>query len=235
MKTAIITGASRRLGLFLCQQLLDAGWQVEAMTRSASEELQQLACSQLHIHEHFSYDNEQIERVSNALKKRCKSLDLLINNASIYEADEQHEEEYLSFYQRLFAIHMQLPALLAKDLETALKKAKGNIISITDIYADNPSAPSSLYCSTKAGLQNLSLGLAKKLAPEVRVNCIQPGPIKFLDEHSEAHKEQVLSETLLASEGGFGPIYETVSFILNNHYLSGSCIKVDGGRSLMRG
>ncbi|WP_096085728.1 SDR family NAD(P)-dependent oxidoreductase [Agaribacterium haliotis] len=233
MKTAVITGASRRLGLFLVEKLIDQGWQVHALTRSASPELQQLSSKRLHIHEHFSYHYEQIQRCTENLLNTVNELDLLVNNASIYESDDTSQNP--DFYLNLFTIHMQFPALLAEKLQGALQRAGGNIVSISDIYADNPREDYSLYCSTKAGLQNLSLSLAKKLAPEVRVNCIQPGPIKFLDEHDQAHKDQVLQQTLVAREGGFGPIFETLQFILNNHYLTGSCIKVDGGRSLVRG
>ena len=235
MPSAMITGASRRLGLYLVEKLLAQGWQVYALTRQASPELKALSSNQnLTIYEHENYTFSCLEKLAGPLNNLA-SLDVLINNASIYEADNKGENNSGEFYQNLFFIHMQMPAWLAEKLTGALTTARGNIISITDIYADNPKADSSLYCSTKAGLQNLSLGLAKKLAPLVRVNCIQPGPIKFLDEHSDTHKQQVLAETLVAEEGGFEPVFKTVQFILDNHYLTGGCIKVDGGRSLMRG
>ena len=108
-------------------------------------------------------------------------------------------------------------------------------MSITDIFSDNPHPAFSMYCSTKAGLQNLTLAAAKKFAPEVRANCIQPGPIQFLPTHTEEQKAQVLSETLLPFEGGFGPVFKALKFIVDNPYVTGSCIKVDGGRSIVRG
>ena len=235
MKTALISGTSRRLGLYLTENLLKDGWYVHAVTRHSSPELLALDCEQLHIHELGEYSEVRVERFIAHLRQSCSTLDLLINNASIYMKDDQLMAQGPQFYQSLTFIHMMLPTLLVSGLIDHLNEAKGNIVSITDIYADNPNADYSLYCSTKAGLQNLTLGFAKKFAPKLRANCIQPGPIKFLDEHDEAYKAQILKETPLGIEGGFDPIYKTLQFILNNPYITGACIKVDGGRSLVRG
>lgn len=235
MKKVLITGASRRLGLFLSERFLELGWQVHALTRKASAELTNLQHENLIIHELEQYNTARVDHFIAYFHQHYSSLDLLINNASIYEKDEQFLSRGVDFYNELFFIHMTLPTLLVSGLISELTESNGNIISITDIYADNPNKAYSLYCSTKAGLQNLTLGFAKKFAPHVRANCIQPGPIKFLDEHDDSHKQTVLSETLLASEGGFDPIFKTIKFILDNTYLTGDCIKVDGGRSLVRG
>lgn len=235
MKHVLITGASRRLGLFLTKEFLQLGWHVHALTRRASDDLNQQQCDQLTIHELEHYSEASIDHFIAYYHQHHASLDLLINNASIYEKDQQLMISGANFYNELMFVHMTLPALLVSGLISEINEAKGNIVSITDIYADNPNPEYSLYCSTKAGLQNLTLGFAKKLAPNIRANCIQPGPIKFLDEHSEDHKKSVLDETLLPFEGGFEPIFKALKFVLDNHYITGECIKVDGGRSLVRG
>ncbi len=234
-QTAMITGASRRLGLYLCEHLLAQGWRVHAITREASEDLLRLQSERLFIHTLGNYDARAIDRCIAEFRQHSHRLDLLVNNASIYENDSGLMSQGVTFYEALTFVHMTMPALLVSALISELSEAQGNIVSITDIYADNPNPEYSLYCSTKAGLQNLTLGFAKKFAPKVRANCIQPGPIKFLPSHDDAHQQQVLSETLLASEGGFAPVLQTLTFILNNTYLTGTCIKVDGGRSLVRG
>lgn len=235
MRRAIVTGASRRLGLHIVSALLDRGWQVHAVTRIGSKALRELNNEHLVIHEIQSYDKSATLNFISEFRKFSSSLDLLVNNASIYEKDSAIAARGPEFYDELFFIHMMFPGLLINGLARHLSNAQGNIVSITDIYADNPNPDYSFYCSTKAGLQNLTIGAAKKYAPAVRANCIQPGPIKFLDDHSEEHKAEVLSETLLNFESGFDPIVETLEFILDNNYLTGQCIKVDGGRSLVRG
>ena len=235
MKHVLISGASRRLGLYLTQKFLELGWHVHALTRKASDDLKALQSDQLTVHELEQYNELSVDHFIAYFQQHFSALDLIINNASIFEKDEQLLARGVKFYEELMFIHMTMPALLVSGLVSELTEAKGSIASITDIYTDNPNAEYSLYCSTKAGLQNLTLGFAKKLAPNIRANCIQPGPIKFLDEHNDAHKSAVLNETLLPFEGGFEPIFQALQFVLVNKYVTGECIKVDGGRALVRG
>ncbi len=78
----------------------------------------------------------------------------------------------------------------------------------------------------------MTQAFSKTLAPDVRVNAIQPGPILFLPEHDNEHKMQVLDETPLRVEGGLKPMIDTVRFLRDNPFLTGESIKVDGGRAL---
>jgi len=233
MKTALITGTSQRLGLYLCEALLDDGWCVQALTRRASEALRSLQRDTFRIHELGDYSDNSLRQFIDEYARTNQSLDLLVNNASLFRPDPDANENFVNFYQNLVFVHMTMPALLMQGLSKFLNG--GNIVSITDIYADNPSPSHALYCSTKAGLQNLSLAFAKKLAPHVRVNCIQPGPIKFLPDDDNVFKDKILKETLVGTEGGFAPIYKALKFIVDDEYVTGSCVKVDGGRSLLRG
>lgn len=238
-KTAVVTGAGRRLGLFVVDHLLAAGWQVHVLTRQCSDELASLACKRLWVHELGIYRAENVERAINQIvaTQEGKPIHLLVNNASIFENDMRVVEQGLAVFEAMTFVHMTMPSILMRGLAKLLENTThpGNVISITDIYADNPNPDFSLYCSTKAGLQNLTQSFAKQYAPKIRANAIAPGPIQFLPEHNKAHQTQVLKETLLPYEGGFLPIYQTIEFILNNLYLTGTVIKVDGGRSLLRG
>lgn len=238
-KTAIITGAGRRLGLFVVERLISAGWHIHALTREMTDGLMAVNSECLYVHELGSYTTKDVMGAIDGIhaKQQGQPVHLLLNNASIFENDARVADNGVSSYEAMIFVHMIMPSLLAKGLLDVLsdEDAPGNIISITDIYATNPNPSYSLYCSTKAGLENLSYGFAKKYAPSIRANAIQPGPIKFLPEHDTLHQEKVLAETLLPYEGGFLPIYQAIEFILDNQYLTGSVIKVDGGRSLMRG
>lgn len=238
-KTAVITGAGRRLGLFVVERLIDAGWHVHVLTRKNTSGLMEVASEHLYVHELGFYTTKSVMRAIDAIrtKQQGSPIHLLLNNASIFENDAQVANKDVSSYEAMIFVHMIMPSLLAEGLldELSNEDTPGNIISITDIYAANPNPAYSLYCSTKAGLESLSCGFAKKYAPGIRVNSIQPGPIKFLPEHDTLHQEKVLAETLLPYEGGFFPIYQAIEFVLNNRYLTGSAIKVDGGRSLVRG
>jgi len=236
-KTALITGASRRLGLTLTKDLLEDGWKVVAFTRKPSKELSELNCENLDVHPCLNLDDDSFDEELLKISKQYKHLDLIVHNASIYEKDPHHSNQIGEFYDSLYKIHMKLPMVINTHFLDLLKNSisnNANIIHITDIYAENPNHEYAMYCSTKAALENLSKGYAKKYAPSVRVNCIQPGPIKFLPEHSEDDKNNVLNETLLGYEAGFDPIIKAIKFIVDNPYLTGSSIKVDGGRSIAK-
>lgn len=228
MKTAVITGTSRRLGAYLAEKLSAEGYQVFGLTRQINPQQQYLT--------QIAVDYQSADSVMSAIRQlqQQSSIDLLVHNASLFEKDELHTEDTVSFYQALFAVHMQLPALLNQHLAPQIAKTQGGglIVHITDIYSENPNPTFSLYCSTKAGLENLMKSAAKAYAPQIRVNSIQPGPIMFLPEHSNSEKQQVMQQTLIAQEAGFEPIYQGVRFLIDNKFVTGLSLKIDGGRSL---
>ncbi|RUO21382.1 SDR family NAD(P)-dependent oxidoreductase [Aliidiomarina haloalkalitolerans] len=234
---ALITGAGRRLGLHMTRSLLNQGWHVVALTRSRIGELAALAETDvaLDVVTCNALNDESVEQTISLIKQRYDHLDFILHNASIYEKDSKHASHLGQFYDDLYKVHMKFPALLnygLKSLLTNSVRPTANVIHVTDIYAANPNAEYALYCSTKAGLENLMLSFAKQLAPHVRVNAIQPGPIKFLPEHSSAEQQQVLSETLLPVEGGFEALQKAIESILDNEYMTAAVIRVDGGRSV---
>lgn len=234
---ALITGAGRRLGLHMSRALLAQGWRVIALTRKREGELAELAekHSALDIVACDALSDSSVNAAIEYVEENYPHLDFLLHNASIYERDNAHEADFSEFYDALYQIHMKLPAALNRALGPLLEKSvrpSGNIIHITDIYASNPNQEYALYCSTKAGLENLMLSFAKRLAPKVRVNAIQPGPIKFLPEHSSNEQAQVLSETLLPIEGGFEALEKGIEAILANEYITATVLKIDGGRSV---
>lgn len=232
---AVVTGAGRRLGLHMVKSLLSSGWQVIALTRVVQGELAAIKSSSLTCIECNALDDSSVDNAIAAIQHHTQQVDLLLHNASIFVKDAIHQSDIPSFYNHLYAIHMKLPARLNMALASALKRSvreHGNIIHITDIYVDNPNPEYALYCSTKAGSENLMKSFAKQLAPDVRVNAIQPGPVKFLPEHSSTEQAAVLAETLLAVEGGFVALEKAIFAILDNHYMTGSILRIDGGRSL---
>jgi dihydromonapterin reductase/dihydrofolate reductase len=228
MKTAVITGTSRRLGAYLAEQLHAEGYQVIGLTRQFNPTQQYL--TQIVV----DYQSPDSVMAAIGQLQQQSRIDLLIHNASLFEKDQQHTGDTAAFYQALFAVHMQLPALLNQQLAPLMTKTAGGalIVHITDIYSDNPNPAYALYCSTKAGLENLMKSAAKAYAPDIRVNSIQPGPVMFLPEHSDNEKQQVMQQTLIAKEAGFEPIFEGIRFLIKNKFVTGLSLKIDGGRSL---
>ncbi len=235
MKSIVITGASQRLGLTMVGQFLSQGWNVIALTRSPSEALTALDDSgALSIISLGDYSESNIQKAIEEISEKNQRIDALIHNASVFHMDQNDfsSEDFHAF----FSLHMAIPAQLNVGLQKCLydEHAPGSIIHITDIYSENPNPKFALYCSTKAGAENLMKGYAKKFAPGIRVNSIQPGPIQFLPTHTEEAKRRVLDETPLNCEGGFEPVVQAAMAIIDNSYMTGASVKVDGGRSLGR-
>lgn len=233
MPHMVITGASRRLGLFLTNYYLGQNWSVTAITRTSSNELDNLSNGRLSIIE-ANYD--ELERLKDQLNQaRASTVDLLIHNASYFAQDEDTLEAKTDQLNAMLQVHVQLPMILNDLLKEALLRSdNANIVHMSDIYTDNPSEDHSNYCASKAALHNLSMSYAKKYAPDIRVNSIQPGALAFLPEHSDDAKTAVLENSLLQRESGFEPVAQTIDYFIHNHFITGTSVKVDGGRAICR-
>ena len=231
-KTALVTGAGRRFGFEVAKALIEDGYKVFAHYNSSKDgvdELSQLGAEP--IQANFARQHDVKEMVTQ-IKKNSSKLDLLINNASCFFDNDTVDNDSEAL-EAIFQVHNIAPYLLITGLQQQLSNSdNGLIINITDIYTDKPSTNYIAYCAAKAGLANMTQACAKALAPDVRVNAIQPGPILFLPEHDNEHKMQVLDETPLRVEGGLEPMIDTVRFLRDNPFLTGESIKVDGGRAL---
>ncbi len=223
-KRILITGGGRRLGKTLSEHFLKEGWQVVAHynTRSELEEHPNLSLVQANLSD------------PDSIRNLCEQLpgfgpfDLVIHNASCFVPDSAAKDlaQHISQHQN---VHVTAPVMITEALADSWSD-EASMISISDIYADIPNQRFSVYCAAKAGLQNWSLSMAQRLAGKVRVNVIQPGPIKFLPEHDQAYRERVLSQSLIGEELGYGAIVEACSYLIKAPAVTGSVMRVDGGR-----
>ncbi|MGQ4275634.1 SDR family NAD(P)-dependent oxidoreductase [Pseudidiomarina sp. E22-M8] len=230
---ALITGAGRRFGFELAKALLAEGYRVLAHYNSSREgvaELEELGALGLQAD---LTDQQAIEQLVIDVKQSTQRLDLLVNNASCFYDNERVNADPQAL-AAVFQVHVQAPYQLIHGLSELLAAhGDGAVINITDIYTDSPATGYIAYCAAKAGLANLTQSFAKQLAPKVRVNGIQPGPILFLPEHDSEHRDKVLAETPLKVEGGLEPMIQAVRFLRDNPFVTGEFIKVDGGRALL--
>ena len=220
----LITGAGRRLGKVLARHYLAQGWQVVAHFNSASELDEHPALTQ------FQADFSDVT----AVQKLCAELELqgpfnaVIHNASCFVPDAKAKDIAVHFQQH-YQVHLGSPALITETL--AQHWAQGAaMVCISDIYADIPNQRFSAYCASKAALQNWSLSMAQRLAGKVRVNVIQPGPVQFLPEHDVAYRRKVLSQSLIGAELGYGAIVQACDYLLAADAVTGTVMRVDGGR-----
>lgn len=192
--------------------------------------------SEVHL---LQYDFSKIVRVSTAVTDCIKKInkigwpvDVLINNASIYEPTKLSSTSSQD-WKRIHGINLEFPFLLAADLGLKMKKRKkGVIVNLTDIAGDNPFPGYSIYSISKAGLIAATKALAIELAPEVRVNAVSPGPILPPAGAKPAVLKKIREKTLLKRFGNPKDVALAVQFLVENRYITGEVIAVDGGKSL---
>jgi len=241
---ALITGAARRIGAEIARYLHQHNYQIIIHCHHSLSEAEQLAeeleAERAHSTQIIVADLMSLDGCEAIIKQALDKdntfngrLDVLVNNASAFfpTAVEDVTEQQ---WQKLFTTNLQAPFVLAQKAVIALKKYSGSIINITDIHGEKPLSGYPVYSMTKAGLISMTQSLAKELAPEIRVNGISPGAILWPEaETGDIEKQQhVLAKIPLKRMGKARNIAQTVLFLLQNDYISGQLIKVDGGRSI---
>ena len=237
MKTALITGGAARIGAQIAKTLHKNNFNI-IIHCNQSKDKAQLLCNELNLVKEKSAkvvvgNLNNVDSI-NSIVEAVKSIDLLVNNASVFyplSVDDSDSENW----DNILDINLKAPFFLSKGLSQKLKSSKGSIINIIDIHADRPLKKHSVYNISKAGLKMLTLTLAKELAPSIRVNGVSPGSILWPQEDaeiSESDKSIMLERIALKRQGSPQDIADTVLFLANSNYLTGQIINVDGGRTL---
>lgn len=233
----LVTGANRRVGYHLASRLHQDGYKVLAHYRTETPEVQKLHQAGIETIQADLSGTAAILTFVQALTTRYPHYRGIIHNASSFTPTEEDLAIAAQQYQAFFTIHMLAPYLINQGLAAQLQgdnDTPADIIHITDINVENPTPRFDIYGTTKAGLHNMMLVLAKKLAPIIKVNAVAPGPVLFTDAHTPAVKQALLSETPLAKEGGAESVYLAVKSLLQNPFITGASIPVDGGRRLSK-
>ena len=235
--TILITGAGRRLGLFLAEHYLKSGWRVIAHYNSANE---MPVTDQEYWLQQGRYIALQADLTSAAAVEMLVAdicalnltIDAVIHNASYFVADDRLAslQQRWQLQQDMMAVHVMSVEALTMGLISHYAE-NASIVAITDIYVDKPNQRFASYCAAKSALQNLCLSYAQRLAPNMRVNVIQPGPIQFLAQHSADYREKVLSQSLLKRELGYNAILQAADYLQQAQAVTGAILKVDGGRA----
>ena len=239
-KTIFITGAAKRIGKEIALCFSEMGWNIIIHYNSSKNDAQVLADeinganpdSAITVQGNLDV-KEDVEKVINIVRDAFPTIDLLINNASTFyptpieDISEKH-------WDKLVGSNLKGPLFLIKGLKDKLKESKGSIINITDTNLSKGVANYSIYSAAKAGLESITKGLARELAPDIKVNAIAPGAMLEPPDvtWTEEQKSKVISSIPLNRMGSEKDISEAVKFLAKSNYITGQIIKVDGGRSL---
>ena len=160
-----------------------------------------------------------------------KGLNCLINNASLFENDSLHNFTDKSFTKHL-NINLKAPAILIQNFKKLLKDSEGNIINIIDQRVEKLTPYFFSYTLSKSSLVTLTKTTAMKLAPNIRVNGISPGPTLKNSRQTETHFKKQWKSVLLKKKVELKNVCEGVKFLIKNDNITGEIINIDSGQRL---
>ena len=216
-KVAIVTGASKGIGLAIVQALVGEGARVIAGSRSSSPELDELVAGGSVFFESVDLSDADAPARLVARTAELGGLDILVNNVGAVSfrfdgflsiTDQQWLDTFtLSFFAAMRTTRAAIPLLI--------ERGGGNVVTIGSVNAFLPDPPVVDYSAAKAAVWNLSKALSKEFgAQNIRFNTISPGPVAtqlWLGENGVAATAarnlgvdfDTARDTVVASQGGF--------------------------------
>jgi NAD(P)-dependent dehydrogenase (short-subunit alcohol dehydrogenase family) len=235
-KTALVTGAAKRIGLALALALAEQGADV-AITYLASQSEAEATVHSLAAHDVEALalrcdlrDPLSIQQPVAEVYDRFGRIDLLINNAAIFESAIL-EDISVDQWDNIFATNTRAPFLVAQAAHPHLRAARGRIVNIGSLGGLHPWATHAHYCTSKAAVHMLSQTMARAWAPEISVNCVAPGMI--VQGEIDPVYEHFAVKTPMQRNGTPEDVAAAVLFFATGaHFITGQLLAVDGGLGL---
>lgn len=225
----LITGAGQRVGLHCAQRLLEDGHRVIFTYRSERPGVKALKdLGAIGVFADFSSEASILAFIAE-LKTHTESLRAIVHNASEWLAENGDGEA--EAFTRMFNIHMLAPYLINLHCADLLQRSSpADIIHISDDVTRKGSSKHIGYCASKAGLDSLTLSFAARYAPSIKVNGIAPALLLFNPDDDAAYRAKALAKSALGIEPGSEVIYQSLRYLLDNPYVTGTTLTVNGGR-----
>lgn len=236
-KTVLITGAAKRIGKAMALHLAAQGWNIAIHYNSSEKEAQVLQeeLKALFPHQQFEtfrtnlYYTREVETLLPQVLKTMQRLDLLINNASVFDkcslADTGTE-----LLDKNMNINFRAPFILTRDFIKLL--GKGLIINFVDTKITTNKSNYAAYSLSKKALWELTRMTALEQGPHIRVNAIAPGLTLAPENKEEGYLWKMASAIAMKRPGGLHPVLKALDYILDNDYLTGQLLFCDGGENL---
>jgi 3-oxoacyl-[acyl-carrier protein] reductase len=247
-KVALVTGSAVGVGRETALECARRGASVvvnysrsEAEARETAGEVERLGAKALLVRGDVSSDAEVRAMVQQAVDA-FGGIDVLVNNAAVTHFVNHTDLEGMreEMWDRILAVNLKGAFFCARAAAPAMKaRGEGAIVNIASIAGIRAIGSSIAYCASKAGLINLTIALARVLAPEVRVNCVAPGFIdtrwlrEGLGQVFEPAKQATAQQTPLGRVSTPRDIAQVVlSLIEGADFVTGQTIVVDGGAGI---
>lgn len=237
-KTALVTGAAKRIGRAIAIALAQAGYNIGVHYGQSRDdavalvsELQTLGV-RAHALQCDLNDVACVATLIDSARAALGPIDVLVNNASVF-ADDRARTLSIESWQMHMDTNLLAPVLLSQAFAAQGDIREGaSIINMIDQRVLKPSPPFFSYSMSKAGLWHATRTLAQALAPNIRVNAVGPGPTLKSIHQSEADFAREARSTLLQKPTSPEEVAAAVIYLLNAPSVTGQMICVDSGQHL---
>jgi pteridine reductase len=236
-KVVLVTGAGTRVGRAIALALGKAGMRVgvhysssQKGARDTAEEIIR-GGSEARTLPGDLMDPATGPRLVEHTVKVFGTLDVLVNSAAVMLRTPVGEV-LVEDWDAMFALNLRAPFLLSQVAARAMGERGGAIVNIADLAAFETWRGYIPHSITKAGIVQMTRGLAHALAPKIRVNAIAPGPVLLPDGWTQEQADRLISTTPLGRLGAPEDVAQAALYLLSADYVTGETIIVDGGRHI---
>jgi pteridine reductase len=235
-KTALVTGAAKRIGREIALALAQAGVNVVIHYRESVEGVDQLrkelvACGvkAWPIRSDFDDASAPARLIPDALDA-AGSLDILVNSASLFLPSTIRDMDFAGL-TRLMQVNTWAPLVLGREFDRRV--GRGKIVNILDSRVIGFDASHAAYILSKQALAALTERMALEFAPAITVNAVAPGLILPPGGKDEGYLKDLAKGLPLKRHGNPADITDAVLYLLGSDFVTGQIIFVDGGRRLL--
>lgn len=238
-KTAIVTGASRGIGLAAAQALATAGANVVVTARTpeaAEAAAAQITGNALGVGAH-AVDEEQARRCIEVTLERFGSIDILVNNAATNPAYGPLIGLDHAQFAKIFDVNLWAPLMwTGLAVQAWMGERGGSVINTASIGGMGFAPDMGMYNATKAALIHITKQLALELSPGIRVNAVAPGVVRtrMAEVLWKEHEQQVAAGTPLNRIGEPDDVGAAIAFLASDAaaWITGEILVIDGGQRL---
>lgn len=236
-KTALVTGAARRVGKAIALALADKGADIilhyNAGAAAAEETAGELRAKGVRVmlQQADLVDLEAAQALPAAAEQAAGRLDILVNSAAMMLRTPLGQVTPAE-WDAMFALNLRAPFFIAQAAVPMLRAQQGCIVNIADLAAYETWPAYIPHAMTKAGVVQMTRGLARALAPDIRVNAVAPGAVLLPEDWGIESAGRLAETTPLQRLGTAADVAQAVVYLCEAQYVTGEVIIVDGGRHI---
>jgi pteridine reductase len=239
---ALVTGGAVRVGRAIVLKLAERGYRVAIHANRSLDQAQQLveelagAGREAAAFGAELRDEEATRAMIDRARRHFGRLDALINSAAIWSPTPL-EITAADDVRQFFEVNALATFVCCQHAGLIMREQAegGAIVNVGDWAVERPYPDYGAYLVSKATIPAMTRMFAVELAPRVRVNAVLPGPVLMPDTVSPAEQQRAVAGTLVKRAGRPENVAQAVAALLENDFITGVCLPVDGGRTIADG